>query len=204
MSRGNKTRRHRSFPAVVFHKGGPSSTQGNLPVEEASGTVWAGDALEGILMAWLPSRDRQSSKMSFFIASASSAAENGADIPRESFNQSTCSHSQKTHSKTFNIWISLCYDRSSFWLVWVPEMAVAAALDQAEHYLALHLACLPYQALKGLESSKQKKAWKLAGLSFGRFWLMVYKEQTAYYIQRTVSFINRNEEFTGEKNFLGA
>lgn len=45
MSRGNKTRRHRSFPAVVFHKGGPSGAQGNLAVEEASGTAWEGDGL---------------------------------------------------------------------------------------------------------------------------------------------------------------
>lgn len=82
-------------------------------------------------------------------------------------------------------------------------MAASAALAQAETYLDLYLAYLPYQALKDLESLKQKKAWKLAGLSFGRFWLMVYKEQTAYYTQRTVSFINRNEAFTGEKKILG-
>lgn len=108
--------------------------------------------------------------------------------------------SQKPTVKIFNIWICVCHDRN-FWLVWVPKMVVSAALDQAESCLALYLACLPYQTLKGLESSKQKKAWKLAGLSFGRLWLMVYKEQTAYYTQRTVSFINRNEAFTGGKNF---
>lgn len=198
--RGNKTCRHRSFPAAVFHKGGPSGAQGNLAVEEASGSVWAGDALEGTPMAWLHSGDRQSRKVVFSIGTTKSASGNNVGVPRETFNQSTDPHPpKKPTAKLFNIWICLCHDRNSFWLVWVPEMVVPPALDQAESYLALYLACLPYQALKGLKSSKQKEAWKLAGLSFGRFWLMVYKEQTAYYTQRPVSFINTNEAFTGEK-----
>lgn len=75
--------------------------------------IWLCKRHQGLLeqgMGWLHSRDRQSSKVAFFIATAKSASENSVGVPGESFNQSTYSHPQKTHSKTFS-----CLAMSLIW-----------------------------------------------------------------------------------------
>lgn len=178
MSRGNQTHRQKlscsPFPSL---QGWPEGAiwlcrrqQGMLQ----QGMLQRGMLQQGMPSVWLP----------FFIAIAKSASENSTEVPTESLTKAKppTSRYKITQENFKKIWIYLCHDTESSWSLWVPELAASAVLAEAEAYVGRSILYVyhPAKVWKAWEAWSQK-AWKLAGLSSGRFWLMAYKEQTPYY-----------------------